>query len=152
MDNDRKEEIYFLGDNFLEVIAEILDNNGITETLMDAAEKDDSAILAVFDLIKELAKEKISEKDFIDSLQKKLRVSADSSKNILQGVKEKILPQTEKILIGGSTQSEKPTTIISTKITSEDNKKEQTTAVKEKPKIKNITTPPRKSDTYREPI
>lgn len=173
MDNNVKEEIFFSNENIFEIIAEILSKNGLEETVEDAAEKDDSLILFVFDLIKDLLKEKISEKDFINSLQTNLKISIDASNNILEDVKEKIFPYAEKIKIGGQSQEENLIIVAPPKIdqnvierlsTEEPTLLEKEKTIERKRRtIKNIIKPseivkkdtlnsPKKPDNYREPI
>ncbi len=97
-----EEKIYFSNEDTFEMISEILSKNGIEETLDDAADKDDSEnsfIIIVLNLTEEFVKEKISEKDFILSLEKQLKVSAQVAENIAKDIKGRILPSVEKIKI-----------------------------------------------------
>lgn len=173
MNNNIKEEIHFLDENIFEIIAEILSKIGLEETLEDAAENDDSAILFVFDLIKNFVKEVVSEKDIIASLQTKLKISPEAAKTIFQGIKEKILPRVEKITIEAQREKPAPTMaggqndvalnknldIIEQAVAlkfmppSEKNKSVMKNSV-EPPKIKKKKMPnlPKKPDNYREPI
>lgn len=173
MNNYDKEEIHFLDENTFEIIAGILSKGGVEETLEDAAENDDSAILMVFDLIKNLAKGNLSEKAFIDSLQTKLKISFEAAKNILQDVKEKILPRTEKIKISNQEKKTLPDTPVGndkTDIDKNQNTIEEMDALKLPPTIEKKTriirkttktseinkkeelNLPKKPDNYREPI
>ena len=107
--NNSNIEIYFPNDDIFNIISNILRKNGLYENPIDIADKDDSLIIFVLSLTKNFAKEKISEKDLIDSLQKKLNVSPEIAKNIVQGIKEMVLPQAEKVTIGVRTQEKKST-------------------------------------------
>lgn len=147
-----KEVIYFSDDNVLDMIADILLKNGIEETLSDVADQEDdeiSLILTVFDLTKNLAIAKISEKEFIQKLQVALNVSQDISRNITAEINKKILPSTQKIELNGGDQQaldkDKSNTAppLKREITSSQ------TTVKNQTQDKPISSA---SDKYREPI
>jgi hypothetical protein len=93
---NNQKELYFSDNNLFSKITNILNSNGIKETPMQATLKGDSSLLIIAcKLIKDLSKEKIVEKDFINSLQQKLGVDQRSAQNIVSRVKEEILPFAE---------------------------------------------------------
>ena len=91
-------EIYFPDNNIFNLISSILIKNGLYETPSDIVDKDDSLIIFVLGLTKNFAREKLSEKEFIDSLQKKI-ANLKVAKDIFQEIKEKVLPLAEKVTI-----------------------------------------------------
>ena len=161
-----EEKIYFSNEDTFEIISEILGKNGIEETLDDASEKDDSEnsfIITVLNLTEDFAKEKISEKDFVLSLEKQLKVSVQVAENIAKDIKGRILPGVEKIKVEkteGKSESVNPVRLIKNDDNLSDNIKKQA-----QPDIKNIEETekfikknlkkelrktPKKSDSYRE--
>jgi hypothetical protein len=100
MTNNEHEEIYFADDGIFDKISKILSKNSIEESPIDAAfNEGKSFILITLNLIKDLAREKVSEDDFVISLQKEIGVSKKMAENILKAVKENILPLAQKIKI-----------------------------------------------------
>ena len=163
-----EEKIYFSNEDVFEIISEILGKNGIEETLDDAADKDDSEssfIITVLNLTEELAKEKISGKDFILLLEKQLKVSAQTAESIAKDIEGRILPGVEKIKIEkpeGQSVTVNPIRLIKKEQNlvnqtqpNTKNIQEQETEklIKKKPKtVKNVINITKKSDTYLEPI
>jgi hypothetical protein len=162
------EEIYFSDENIFSKISEILEKNGIEENVVEAMFKEQSFISIVLHLVKDFAKEKISEKDFVLSLQKNLNISSQISENIIKEIKEKILPSAEKITIGTQAETEKSITASPIRLITEENenitekiKPEHPVVPTKKTRIKDINKPaeikkpassPGKPDNYREPI
>ena len=110
-----KEEIYFSDDKIFKIISDILWKNGIDEMPVDSADKilqkKDSYILIVYGLLIDLAKQKISEKEFLDLLQSKAKISSHIAQNILQEAKKNILPYSEKVTVDVE-QEEKRSALI----------------------------------------
>jgi len=107
-DNNNKIKIgvYFSGDkniNIYDVIFEILKKNAlaknINEALADSIGNRDSALNVIYLLTKEFVVDKITEKDFISLIEKKINVSEEKAKNLLQDIKEKLIPLAVKIKI-----------------------------------------------------
>jgi len=173
-----KEEIYFSDDNIFKTISEILSKNGLKETPNEAADKVTdgkvSFITVVYGLATDLAKQTISEKDFINGLQNKINVSSAVAQNILKDVKEKILPHVEKINIETEPKEEGPVTAAPVRLVNGNQnfpkrpERPVTPNIENPPErkprtTKNITPPPeitkpgmpnlpKKPDSYREPI
>ncbi|MCX6719526.1 MAG: hypothetical protein NTV36_00205 [Candidatus Staskawiczbacteria bacterium] len=107
-----KEETYFSDDNIFKIISDILWKNGIDETPADSADKilqhKKSFIMTVYKLVKDLSSQKISDSQFSSELQNKTSIALPIAHNILNEIKEKILPYAEKITIGSEIQKEKP--------------------------------------------
>jgi hypothetical protein len=106
------EEIYFPDDKIFNTISDILHKNGVEEDPAEAADKisggEDSLITSVFVLARNFAKQKITQAEFITTLQIKTKVSPETAQNIFNDVKEKILPTAQKIAIGETIVEEKP--------------------------------------------
>lgn len=87
-----------------DIISEILEKNGIKENIDDALDKieegEPSAIDTVQTLLRAILLESISEKDFVSSLQKELKISKKASENILKSLKENVIPHAQIIKIG----------------------------------------------------
>jgi hypothetical protein len=157
MDNNQ-EEIYFAVEDIFDKISEILSRNGTEEDPIDAAfKKERSYISIILNLMKNFTKEKISEKDFCFSLQTQLKVSKETSENILKEIKTNILPHAEKIKIGEQINEEEPITASPIKLI------DKNQIIFESPvgKRENINKPPvedkkikypKEPDKYRESI
>ncbi|MEK7664724.1 MAG: hypothetical protein AAB361_01125 [Patescibacteria group bacterium] len=168
MNPNLNEKIYFSVDYIFSLISEILEKNGLKTSLDDDVDniesKKTSLIDIVFNLITKLAEEKISEKDFCSSLQTQLKISKETSENILKEIKTNILPYAEKIKIGEQIDinEEKPITANSVRLIKENQiipEKPAEKGVGEKIKLKeNISEPPKEikhpkePDKYREPV
>ena len=145
--NNQNIEIYFPDDNIFDTVSKILIKNGVYETPRDIVDKNDSLILFVLSLTRNFAKEKITEKIFTDSLQKKLNVSPEIAKNIFQKIKEEVLPKAEKVgkfIDDTQVEEKKPTE----KKTRTINSNTQSPKIV-KQKVPNL---PKKNDKYMEPI
>lgn len=161
------EEIYFSDPDIFSKISKILEKNGVEETIVEAMFKEQSFISIIFHLIKEIAKQTISEKNFCLSLKNQVGVSEEISANILTDIKREILPTAEKIIVGTHPQEKKITVgsidniknypEISSKLPSVPNRFTEkkfkvvkaikaTTVSKESQKIS------KESDSYREPL
>lgn len=153
MDNNiNQEEVFFSDENIFFKISEILKKNGIVETAIDAmfSEKP-SSIGVVFNLSKDLAAEKISEKELVGLLQKQLNIPLAAAKDIAQNIKEKITPLAEKIRNDEHRSEEKPKGVIpavvkKSKIITSNITKPSETKKGETPNL------PKKPDSYRELI
>jgi len=189
MDNEKNNiEIYFAVEYVFSLLSKILNKNGFKVSLSNEVNKiennESSFIDIIFKLSKNLAKEKISEKDFILSVQKQMGASEEKAKNVLRDIKEKILPFAEKVKIGenlgeknndfteikppigipkiGETMPSARVNPTASKKSTEDfsiKRQEKTKKpiedIIKKEKIINpekLKTPPKKQDTYREPI
>ncbi len=164
------EKIYFSVDYVFSLISEFLEKNGLKASLdddVDNLENKDSLIDIVFSLTEELAKEKISEEEFVSSLQMQLETSKKTAESILKDVKEKILPFAEKIEPGiehgEEAQEEIPITIKPVRLINENKniigkpliREIKKDLAEEKPESlrgagKSLET--KKQDVYREPI
>jgi len=80
-------------------IFEIFKNNGVDENEEDAALSDDSFADFIFNYIKKLSKNEITDDMFISSAQDKIKISEEVAKNILKDIKENGLIVTSKIKI-----------------------------------------------------
>lgn len=67
------------------------------ETLKNLREGKFSKVVIIDHLAKNFAKEKISEKDLISSLQKDLEVSQQTAKKITEDIKNNLIPLLEKV-------------------------------------------------------
>ena len=175
------EEIYFPNENIFDLFSEVLRKNGLYETAYEVADKkpEDSLIIITFKLTENFAKEKISDNDFVLSLQKQLKISSQVAENLAKDIEERILPQAQKIIIGAQPQAEKPamvtpsermneilnvvekptaapamaTAVVEEKKSTERKSRTISNTAKPTPAVKKETSSlPKKSDNYREPI
>ena len=88
----------------IDTAVEILKNNGLEETIEEAYSKEEkeekSRIAIINDVAKKIASLELetSGRDAVSILQKELKISEELSKNLLQDIKEKLVPLTEKIV------------------------------------------------------
>lgn len=77
-------------------ISEILEKNGLKESLDEAFDKTHAGKISMVDVLyrlsKDLAVEKITEKDFISEVQKRLGTTDIISQNINKDIKSNLLP------------------------------------------------------------
>lgn len=102
-DDNQNSKIYFSGEkNPFDIIIEILEKNGIKETLKESMEKirqgKISRTEALYKLADSLADQKITEKDFIAEIQKQLEITNEIAQNIYKDIKEKLLPLAQKFV------------------------------------------------------
>ena len=159
-----EKKVYFETDNIFSKISEILEKNGIDISLEEALFNDEksfekSFIEIVFKLTISLAEGKISEENFITSIQKELGASDAIAQNINKEIKEKLLRYARYENIGenikGKENIEIPVT-PSKPVANKQNKEQIQTEPIIKEKIEPIknNNPPRPAgpDKYRESI
>lgn len=157
------QKICFADEDIFDILSEILDKNGIKETIDDIWEEDtkESKIIITLDAIEDLISQRISEKDFNVLLQNKLAVSEKASENILKDAKKKIFPLAEKI--SNQTAGKRQMDIKPINPIKERQKTQQETFIpskkleyKPRPVVqspaKDINKPSGKTDSYRESI
>lgn len=147
MNNNIK--ICFPNENTFGLISELLENSGIKEGLEESLFKKKSFIDIIYKLSEDFALEKISQKDFISSLQKELGTSAKISENIVIDVQKKILPLAEKVEINHQSQKQK---LNEYKTYSEETKEKKKTEPNQSVGRPQISLIERKKDEYREPV
>ncbi|MGD0576839.1 MAG: hypothetical protein ABSA74_02070 [Candidatus Staskawiczbacteria bacterium] len=155
-----------------DIISDILEKNGVqnvTEDLLLSPEN--SKLVFLNNALKDFFDKKLSEENFLDTLQKRLQITKESAAGMLKDAKEKLFPYAEKVAIRTEHTEEN---IITAPIKPMANNSKiiaegPTASVEEKPlekrgKLpKNISKPPeitqknapnfsKKPDTYREPI
>ena len=175
--NNLKKNITFENSGDIDVddiIAEILKNNNLEETMDDYFKKVNEGKTpwadTLYKLSRNLASGNISEKDFIFLIQDKLQISQQNTQKILEQVKEKILPLTRvlndseiiedspnEILMYNKVAEETPSINMPTPSTKTIPPNIKKTPAKNKniSNIKEITPQIKKSnaqDAYREPI
>ncbi len=92
------EEIYFSNEDTYDIVYDAFEKNGVNETEDAAVEKDEQTLSnIVLNLTRDFILGKISEPDFVSSLQKELTIQDQAAKNIIKIIKEKIIPFAEKI-------------------------------------------------------
>jgi hypothetical protein len=85
--------IYFTDDRISFKISDILAKNGIDDTPLDSAFQDkETPINIIHKLAKNLAEERISENDFIESTKTKLKTTDLIAQSILNDIKKDLLP------------------------------------------------------------
>lgn len=116
--NDENCEIIFEGESDpMDIISEILKNNGLEETDEEYLEKTDQGKTPKTDIIysttKDLFRGKVSEKDLISSLKSQLETSEETAKNIVLDIKKRLLLMAKKVASSEQTsesEAEQPTT------------------------------------------
>lgn len=103
MENNNQKIIIFKkgGKDLIDIIEEILANNGLKESSNDYIEKIRQKKNTLFDALyvsaKNLASGKIVETNFLSDIQQKLNISEQTAKNILKEIKEKFLVLVEVV-------------------------------------------------------
>ena len=152
-------KIYFSDNNIFSKLSEILEKNSLKESPEEAALKDEESFAhIILRLSKDYLMGAIIEKDLILSLQKQLKISEQVAKNLVEDIKEKIIPLAEKIEIKEQSKKEQLITTAPTTLTNENQNIAKKPTIEEidiasKPiEIKKTIDLPKKSDTYRESI
>ncbi|MBU4274348.1 hypothetical protein KKE19_00880 [Patescibacteria group bacterium] len=87
----------------VDVIFSILKNNGLEETPEESCEKrtkgKPSKLIIIRDAAKNIAENKLSEKDLVSSLQKQLDIPKETAEKLIKEIKEKIVSFAKKITI-----------------------------------------------------
>lgn len=148
MVNNINQSICFPNEDTISKISDILKNNGIEETSIDAVFKEETSFISMLlNKAKNFASHQISDKVFILDLEKELKISIQVAEKIFNEVKEKIIPFAEII-------DESPSTPING--STQANKKRLAKApIKNQKKINastNISPQKNNKDLYREPI
>ncbi|MCX6718286.1 MAG: hypothetical protein NTY81_01635 [Candidatus Staskawiczbacteria bacterium] len=165
---NQNQKIWFSGEKSpYIIISEILEKNNLKETLNDMVDKigqgQVSRIIILYKLSRDIAGEKIYEKDFILAIQDQLKTTTKIAQDINKDIKEKLLPLAQKINIVEQKSEEKVITMpapiqtekIPTKETGyETNQKpiKLTKTITKIPEIKEVKNTTKKSDSYRETI
>ena len=171
MENNNQKRIIFEGEKDPnDVVMEILENNGLKETIDDYLNKIDKKEEPWLDILHKASKNLISgeltDKNFILLIQTQLNISDKTAGNILEEIKQKLLPMARTLdkdeLEEESTES-MPVQPISqpievTKILSQTKKEEKNIHPPITPKISPLIKKStekiikKQNDTYREPI
>ena len=98
---NNNQQVYFGGEkSSIDIIIEILEKNGLKETLSDfmlkRKEGKPSRIKILFLLARDFAEQKITEKEFIESIQKQLETTPENAQNICADIRVKLFPFIER--------------------------------------------------------
>jgi len=173
MENNNQKIIIFKGDKDPnDVIIEILENNGLKESLEDYIDKIDKKQEPWLDILYKSAKDVaggiMADTDFVINIQKQLNISEQAAKNILKEIKEKLIPMasvlTEEEIEKESLESTSADTneLANEKKTFSNDKKPMIERKAREKETKTIEPVPEKNipkimqkkgpDSYREPI
>jgi len=119
--SNKKYEIIFEGENDpIDIISEILKNNGLEETDDEYLEKIEQGKTAKTDILyettKKLAKGDLSEKDLISFIKNQMGISEEIATNIMSEIQKKLLPIAKKTSFNSETPEEKPITAKPTRL------------------------------------